>query len=165
MVPQPIWTYVSTILNFCRWEHLENRPYIFSIDFWRKLLSFIQLWMVFYRPGHPGSIFQKAKQFWKPLENLCWFRFWRSLIIGYKKVSIEKWVFCIKSHKSLNKGWNSSDEITLGVWPNSLILKIMALAMIQIWTQVCLQSIKKDNDVIFNFLTVHDLDIWRLNLN
>ena len=41
----------------------------------------------------------------------------------------------------------------------------MALAVIQIWTQVCLQSIKKDNDVIFNFLTVHDLDIWRLNLN
>ena len=38
------------------------------------------------------------------------------------------------------------------------------LAVIQIWTQVCLQSIKKDNDVIFNFLTVHDLDIWRLNL-
>ena len=74
-------------------------------------------------------------------------------------------MFCIKSHKSLNKGWNSSDEITLGVWPNSLILKIMALAVIQIWTQVCLQSIKKDNDVIFNFLTVHDLDIWRLNLN
>ena len=74
-------------------------------------------------------------------------------------------MFCIKSHKSLNNGWNSSDEITLGVWPNSLILKIMALAVIQIWTQVCLQSIKKDNDVIFNFLTVHDLDIWRLNLN
>ena len=44
------------------------------------------------------------------------------------------------SRKSLNKGWNSSDEITLGVWPNSLILKIMALAVIQIWTQVCLQS-------------------------
>ena len=41
----------------------------------------------------------------------------------------------------------------------------MALAVIQIWTQVCLQSIKKDNDVIFNFLTVHDPDIWRLNLN
>ena len=74
-------------------------------------------------------------------------------------------LYKIMSRKSLNKGWNSSDEITLGVWPNSLILKIMALAVIQIWTQVCLQSIKKDNDVIFNFLTVHDPDIWRLNLN